>query len=145
MKGALVNEDPLYIVVIGRHVEVSDALRDLTSRKAGRLGRFLAGMERAEVSFSRSPIGHLGDPFTCEIVLEGHGHTVRAAGAGGRPVAALDAAVDKAELQLTRLKAKLVERSRPHHGNGKRPAPATSSSPDDTEATEDQFEGITEP
>jgi ribosomal subunit interface protein len=120
VKGVGVNEVPMEIVVLGRHVEVPDALREAATKKTDRLSRYLAGMERAEVCFSNTPIGHLGDPVTCEIVLEGHGHVVRVAGAGSRPTVALDSAVGKAELQLTRLKRKLVGRSRPRHGNGKR-------------------------
>jgi len=160
VKGAGVNEVPMEVVVLGRHLEVPDALRQAAARKTDRLSRYLAGMERAEVCFSNTPVGRLGDPVTCEIRLEGHGHVVRAVGAGGRPAAALDAALDKAELQLTRLKRKLVGRSRPRHGNGKRPVLDTAGGlvggpdrsagdPEDlgaegSDSGEDNLEGITE-
>ncbi|MHB1509257.1 MAG: ribosome hibernation-promoting factor, HPF/YfiA family [Acidimicrobiales bacterium] len=127
-------EVQLDVVVTARHLDLDEALKEVARSKVGRLGRFLGGMERAEVCFSRTPIGHLGDPVSCEIVLEGHGHAVRAAGGGSRPAAALDAALDKAELQLSRLKVKLVERSRPRHGSGSR----------HLEGSDGPFEGITE-
>ncbi|HXY44887.1 MAG TPA: ribosome-associated translation inhibitor RaiA [Acidimicrobiales bacterium] len=157
------SEVPMEVVVLGRHLEVPDALKQAAARKMDRVSRYLGGMERAEVCFSNTPVGRLGDPVTCEIKLEGHGHVVRAVGAAGRPAAALDAALDKAELQLSRLKGKLVGRSRPRHGNGKRPAPAlgttVSAGPDRPEVDvdrerleaaepaggDDSLEGIAEP
>jgi ribosomal subunit interface protein len=107
------------IEVHGKHVEVPDELRRSAEKKTERLSRYLAGMERAQVTFSDTPVGHLGEPITCEVVLEGHGHVVRAVGVGGRPTVALDAAIDKVALQVARLKRKLVGRSRPRHGRGK--------------------------
>ena len=149
------NEVPMEVVVVGRHLEVPEALRKAAAKKTDRLGRYLAGMARAEVCFSNTPVGRLGDPVTCEIKLEGNGHVVRAIGTGGRPAAALDAAIDKAELQLTRLKRKLVGRSRPRHGNGKRPAldaaatgsqgpDLTAPAPQEPNLDEGGLEGITE-
>ncbi|MGA2208073.1 MAG: ribosome-associated translation inhibitor RaiA [Acidimicrobiales bacterium] len=110
------NAVPMEIVVLARHLEVPDTLKQTATKKTERLSRYLAGMERAEVCFSKTPLGRLGKPITCEIVLEGHRHVVRAVGAGGSPASAFDAAVDKAGLQLTRLKQRLVGRSRPRHG-----------------------------
>jgi ribosomal subunit interface protein len=146
------------IEVHGKHVEVPEDLRRSAAKKTERLGRYLAGMERAQVSFSDTPVGRLGEPITCELVLEGHGHVVRAVGVGGRPAVALDAAVDKAALRLARLKRKLVGRSRPRHGKA-RPAaldgtgspagvPAAGEGDEGEEDTGDEldgsFEGITE-
>jgi len=116
------DEASMDVVVLSRHFDLPDALREAATRKTDRLRRYLGGMERAEVCFSNAPVGRLSAPVTCEIVLEGHGHVVRAVGAGGRPTVALDAALDKAELQLTRLKRRLVGRSRPRHGNDKQSA-----------------------
>jgi ribosomal subunit interface protein len=148
-------EVSMEIEVHGSHVPVPDDLRRLAAKKTERLSRYLAGMERAQVSFSNTPSGHLGEPISCEVVLEGHGHVVRAVGVGARPTVALDAAVDKAASRLARLKRKLVGRSRPRHGRGKVvPAggAAVAGSDDDDPADggaagderEDSIEGITE-
>lgn len=144
------------IEVHGSHVPVPDDLRRLAAKKTERLSRYLAGMERAQVSFSNTPSGHLGEPISCEVVLEGHGHVVRAVGVGARPTVALDAAVDKAASRLARLKRKLVGRSRPRHGEAKDSAvPASldngasldevdeADEPDEPEE-DDDLEGITE-
>jgi ribosomal subunit interface protein len=110
----------MHIEIHTKRVELAEDTRMSAARKAEKLGRYLAGMERAQVFFSDGHQGHLADPVTCELVLEGHGHVVRASAGGPRPEAALDLAVSKAELRLTRLKTKLVDRSRPKHSNGKR-------------------------
>jgi ribosomal subunit interface protein len=140
------------IEVHGNHVQIPDDLRRSATKKTERLSRYLAGMERAHVNFTDSPVGHLGDPITCEVVLEGHGHVVRAVGVGGRPTVALDAAVDKASMRLARLKRKLVERSRPRPRRGKAGAMIASDldgrlvTGDDPSRfdPDDSVEGITE-
>jgi ribosomal subunit interface protein len=145
------------IEVHGSHVQVPDDLRRLAAKKTERLSRYLAGMERAQVSFSDTPVGHLGEPISCEVVLEGHGHVVRAVGVGARPAAALDAAIAKAASRLARLKRKLVGRSRPRHGRGKVTASAADGGvvvgldaddlPDNdpgADDMDDSIEGITE-
>lgn len=99
------------ISVSGRHVEVSDRLRALAEQKVGRLERFLA-MERAEVHFTRHKNPRITDSEICEVTLEGHGHHVRTKTGASDAFAAVDKAVAKLEHQLSRLKSKLVGRSR---------------------------------
>ncbi|MHB8243877.1 MAG: HPF/RaiA family ribosome-associated protein [Acidimicrobiales bacterium] len=103
------------IAVHGRRFELSAEVREHAAEKVEHLGKYLHGMERAEVLFSNGKKGHLGDPVTCELMMEGHGHIVRAAGVGPKPDAALEAAADKAAHRLTKLKDRLVARSRPRH------------------------------
>ena len=115
------------IAVHGRHVELPSDVREHAASKVENLGKYLNGMERAEVLFSNGKKGHLGEPVTCELMLEGHGHVVRAVGVGAKPEAALEVAVDKAAHRLTKLNDRLVARSRPRHKvpkallNGNRP------------------------
>jgi putative sigma-54 modulation protein len=99
------------VIVSGRQMDVSEKLRQLTEDKVSRLGRFL-DMERAEVRFSREKNPRIANPELCEVTLEGHGHHVRAKVAAVDSFAAVDGAVAKAEQQLTKLKTRLVQRSR---------------------------------
>ncbi len=101
------------ITVSARHTEVSEALHQATVEKIGRLVRFLEGMDRAEVHYAEERNPRILDREVCEVTLEGHGHHVRAKVAAGDPFAAIDAAVDKLEHQLHRVKTKLVSRSHP--------------------------------
>ena len=112
------------ITVSSRHTEVSELLRESTVDKIGRLGRFLEGMDRAEVHFSEEHTRKAADKEVCEVTLVGHGHHVRCKVSAPDGFAAVDLAVEKLEHQLHKLKTKLLKRT---HSNGKRangsPAP----------------------
>jgi len=99
------------ITVSSRHAEVSDALRNTTFEKIGRLGRFLDGMERAEVHFSEERNPRISASQVCEVTMAGHGQHVRAKVAAADQFAAVDLAIEKLENQLTKLKTKLVRRN----------------------------------
>lgn len=120
------------ITVSSRHTEVSELLRESTVDKIGRLGRFLEGMDRAEVHFSEEHTRKAEDKEVCEVTLVGHGHHVRCKVSAPDGFAAVDLAVEKLEHQLHKLKTKLLKRS---HSNGKRnangSAPAEAAIDDD--------------
>ncbi len=102
------------ITVSSRHTEVSELLRTSTEEKIGRLGRFLEGMDRAEVHFSEHHHRKVADKEVCEVTMIGHGHHVRCKVAAPDGFAAVDKAVEKLEPQLHKLKTKLVGRSHQH-------------------------------
>ena len=95
------------ITVSSRHTEVSELLRASTVDKIGRLGRFLEGMDRAEVHFSEHQHRRMADKEVCEVTLVGHGHHVRCKVSAPDGFAAVDKAVEKLEHQLHKLKTKL--------------------------------------
>jgi putative sigma-54 modulation protein len=103
------------IAVHGRHVEVPKALKKAAEEKIGHLGRYLEGMERAEVRFFEERNPRIAEPVGCEVTVSGHGHVVRARATGQDLAAALDRVVDKVGHRLSRLKSRLVGRSHPHH------------------------------
>jgi putative sigma-54 modulation protein len=121
------------ITVSSRHTEVSELLRESTIDKIGRLGRFLEGMDRAEVHFSEEHTRKAADKEVCEVTLVGHGHHVRCKVSAPDGFAAVDLAVEKLEHQLHKLKTKLLKRT---HSNGKRAngngsVPGAAADPDD--------------
>jgi putative sigma-54 modulation protein len=101
----------LEITVSARHTEVSEALRQAAVEKIDRLSRFLEGMDRAEVHFTEQRTRNAAHKELCEVTLEGHGHHVRCKVAAADGFAAVDAAVDKLEHQLHKLKTKLKRRA----------------------------------
>lgn len=111
------------VTVSSRQMPVSASLRAAAEEKISRLGRYLDGMERAEVHFAEERNPRITDSQTCEVTLHGHGHYVRAKVAAPDVFAAIDAAVDKLEHQLHKLKSKLVARN-----HGRRAANSGSSS-----------------
>jgi putative sigma-54 modulation protein len=103
------------IAVHGRHIEVPRELKKAAEDKIGHLGRYLEGMERAEVRFFEERNPRIAEPVGCEVTVSGHGHVVRARATGQDLHAALDRVVDKVGHRLSRLKSRLVGRSHPHH------------------------------
>ena len=75
--------------------------------KIGRLSGYLEGMDRAEVHFTEERNPRIAAKEVCEVTLEGHGHHVRCKVAAADGFAAIDAAVDKLEHQLHKLKTKV--------------------------------------
>jgi putative sigma-54 modulation protein len=105
-------------------LQVSAGLKATVEEKVTKLGRYLEGMERAEVWFSEERNPRIADKEICEVTMHGHGHIVRAKAAASDPHAAVDRVVDKLEHRMEKLKGKLVGRSHPrrhngHNGNGR--------------------------
>lgn len=98
------------ITVSARQVEVSSALRSAVDEKIGRLSRYVEGMDRAEVHFSEERNPRISDSQVCEVTLEGHGHVVRCKAAAPDPFAAVDIAEEKLEVQLRKLKTRVLQR-----------------------------------
>ncbi len=102
------------VIAHGRR-KVSGEVRALTEEKVGRLGRLCPGLERAEVRFSEEHNPRISERECCEIVMSGHGKTVRARAAARWPIAAVDLVVEKLEHQLEKSKGRIVGRSQPRH------------------------------
>jgi putative sigma-54 modulation protein len=104
------------VTIRGRNVDVPDALKATARDKVTRLGRFLEGMDHAEVHFYEERNPRIAE--VCEVTLAGHGHLVRARAAAPDAFAAVDRVVDKLEHQIEKLKGKLIGRSHPRrHGS----------------------------
>lgn len=101
------------ISVTGRNVDVSKTLRTTAEEKVGRLGRYLDGMEHADVRFTEERNPRISEKEVCEVTLQGHGHVVRARAAASDALVAVDLVVDKLAHRLEKLKGKLVGRSHP--------------------------------
>jgi len=115
------------VTVSSRHVELTAALRSAAEERIGRLARYLDGMDRAEVHLFEERNPRIADKKdVCEVTLEGHGHHVRTKVAAGDPFSAVDAAAQKLEHQLHKLKTKLVGRSHPRRNGHNGHAPPTA-------------------
>jgi putative sigma-54 modulation protein len=100
------------ITVSGRHTTVSESLRRQAEDKIGRLDRYLAGMERAEVHFWEEKNPRIDNKELCEVTMEGHGHHIRCKVSAPDGFTAIDLAVEKLERQLRKLKTKVQKRNR---------------------------------
>jgi putative sigma-54 modulation protein len=128
------------IVVSGRNVPVTEAVKEAVRGKIGSLDRFLGGLERADVVFKEERNPRIEAREHVEVTLEGHGHHIRARSTGVDQLHAVDLAVNKLEKQLGKLKTRVVRRRRPnlrrddsHHPlqralNGEQVGPAVDAS-----------------
>lgn len=106
------------VIVSSPGLELSPAVKAMAVEKVGKLGRYLDGMDRAEVHFSEEHNQRIADKEICEITMLGHGRHVRARVHAADQFTAIDKACDKLVNQLQRLKTRLVDRQ---HGNGRSP------------------------
>jgi putative sigma-54 modulation protein len=100
------------VIAYGRKI-VSDEVRALTKEKVGRLGHLCPGLDRAEVHFSEEHNPRIADHECCEVIIVGHGRSIRAHAAGPVPLVAVDLVVEKLEHQLEKTKGRLVARTHP--------------------------------
>lgn len=106
----------MQVTVSRRHTEVSEGLRIMAEEKIGRLGRFVEGLDHAEVHFWEHKNPRIADKEVCEVTIEGHGHHVRCKVQAPDGFQAIDKAYEKLEHQLHKLKTKLARRN---HGRPK--------------------------
>ena len=100
------------VIAHGRKI-VSDEVRALTEEKVGRLGRLCPGLDRAEVHFSEEHNPRIANRECCEVIIFGHGRSMRARAAAPEPLVAVDLVVEKLEHQLEKTKGRIVGRSHP--------------------------------
>jgi putative sigma-54 modulation protein len=120
------------IAIRSRKLRITKAMRSTVEEKVTRLGRYLDGMERAEVWFAEERNPRIAEKEICEVTMHGHGHIVRAKAAAADPLAAVDRVVDKLEHRMEKLKGKLVGRSHPRHHNHNGHAVTADEDNDDT-------------
>ncbi len=106
----------MQVTVTGRHMGVSDALRQYCTEKAERLPRFLDRVQAIEVILD----GHDGN-HTAEIIVRSAGAPPFVASVEHEDAyAAIDLLVDKIEERLRRYKEKHRNRKHPPHGPAER-------------------------
>lgn len=111
------------VTIRGRGCEqLTPSLKAIVEEKVSRVGRFLEGMERAEVRFVEERNPRIAEKELCEVTMHGHGHIVRAKAHAADAQQALDRVVDKLEHRLEKLKGRLLLRSHPRRNGALRSA-----------------------
>lgn len=100
----------MQIQVTGRHVEITDDVRDYIRDKVAKLPRFYDRIHEVEVV-----LDHESEQFTAEMIVRaGRKHTFVARETGPDTFTLIDLVIEKLERQLTRQKEKY--RNRKHDG-----------------------------
>ena len=96
--------------VIGRNIEVTDAMRSYAEEKLEKLDRFSDQIVDAKVIMSYAEDGDAVNPARVEVQVNVPNGIVRAEESGQDTYGAIDLVVDKLERQLKRFKGRLLAR-----------------------------------
>lgn len=99
------------IIVNGRHLEVTPALKNYAEEKIKKFDRYLSNITEAVVTLSVEKYRH-----KVEVLLKANGTLIQAEGVTGEIYSSIDEVVDKLEKQVKKYKEKLVSHRK---GEGK--------------------------
>jgi len=115
----------MQVSVIGRHIEVTDALKQYATEKFGRLDKYLPKENQAVVTISVVKKVH----HIAEAVIKSNGLLIQASEETEEMYSAIDLLVEKIERRVRRYKEKLVDHK--HQNNKTGAALAASAAPED--------------
>lgn len=91
------------IIVTGRHLEVTPALKDYAEKKIMRFDRYLSNITEAVVTLSVEKYRH-----KVEVLLKVNGVLIQAEGITGDVYSSIDGVAEKLERQIKKYKEKLI-------------------------------------
>jgi putative sigma-54 modulation protein len=95
------------VQIIGRNLDVTDRIRDYTTKKVSKLDRYLSDIEetRVDLAYVKSA-RNASDRQVAQITVRGRGFILRAEERADDIFAALDSALDKIQRRIERYKGK---------------------------------------
>ena len=93
------------IKITGRHFDVSDKLKELTTKKVRKLGKYFPRLQQIEVLLSQEKFR-----YQTEILITADHFTVEGQAESDDLQSCLDDAVSKVERRLRRHKEKLIDK-----------------------------------
>lgn len=128
------------IVVFGKHVEVSPALRAHTIEKVDRISKYASDVRRVDIDYAEHATRRAADSHECEILVHVNKHLVKAHAYAPDHHAALDVALEKVEQQMRRLHERRVRRRSAAKSGRTNSAPSDELVPDsEIEADEESI------
>lgn len=91
------------IIVTGRHLDVTPALKDYVEKKVGRVNRYLSNISEAVVTISVEKYRH-----KVEVLLKVNGVLIQAEGITSEVYSSIDEVAEKLGRQIKKYKEKLV-------------------------------------
>lgn len=99
------------VLVRGRNVEVTDALKGYVEKRVGKLGKFLDGANEATVILTVEGVSrNEGASHRVEVTIPFNGMILRGEEATGDMYSSIDLVVEKLEKQIGKYKGKLFRR-----------------------------------
>jgi len=96
------------IIVNGRHLEITPALKNYAEEKIGKFEKYINNITEAVVTLSVEKYRH-----KAEVLLKVNGYLIQAEGITGEIYSSIDEVVEKLEKQAKRYKEKLHSRRKP--------------------------------
>jgi putative sigma-54 modulation protein len=112
----------MQVSVVGRHIEVTEALKQYATEKFGRLEKYLPGTMQAVITLSVVKKGH----HIAEAAIKSNGVLIQASEETEEMYAALDLLIEKIERRVRRYKEKLVNHK---HHSGRTEGQGVAASP----------------
>lgn len=94
------------LIVHGRHVEVTDWVREYVEKKVGKLERYLPQVIEARAELTHNQTRAASDRYTAELTMWVNQSILRAEESTGDVFASVDAVVDKMSRQIEHYKGK---------------------------------------
>lgn len=98
----------------GRHLELSDRVRDYVESKIGRLDRYLPDIRSARIDLSHGVKRGRGEVYTAQVTAHAGAGVLRAEEMDGDIFAAIDLAAAKLHRQVERYRGKRLDRWHDH-------------------------------
>jgi len=137
----------MQIIVAGRNVEISEALRARVTEKVGRLAHHFEQVHKAQVVLRVEP--HPGRNQIVEVTVWADGVVLRGEEASADMYASIDHVVDKLDKQISKFRDRVIKRRRLIAGRRKHQAvvaaeTALREGPGETETAPPEGPGETE-
>jgi putative sigma-54 modulation protein len=103
----------LHVIVQGKHIAVTPALRAYAEEKVGRLARYFDHAQEAQVVLSvERRSGKIGRAQVVEVTVRGDGVLLRGEEASADMYASIDLVVEKLKKQIARYRSRFIDRRR---------------------------------
>ena len=102
----------LHVIVQGKHMQVTPALRQYAEEKLGRIVRYFDQVKDAQVVMSVERRGELGKAQVVEVTVHGDGVVLRGEEASSDMYASIDLVAEKLKKQVEKYRTKFIDRWR---------------------------------
>ncbi len=101
-----------HVVVQGRHLDVTPALKQYAEDKLGKIARYFDQVQEAQVVLSVERRGGLGKAEVVEVTVWGDGIILRGEEASGDMYGSIDRVVEKLKKQIEKYRSRVIQKRR---------------------------------